>query len=469
MRVYNTLHRKIEDFIPISAGKAGIYDCGPTVYNYAHIGNLRTYVFEDLLRRALEYEGFEVTHVMNITDVGHLTGDGDDGEDKITKSAREKKKTVWEIADFYADAFFKDIEELNILAPTITCRATAHIDDMIELIRRIEEKGYTYTAGGNVYFDISKFPGYGELARLDKQELRAGARIRVDENKRNPQDFVLWFTNSKFEHQAMMWDSPWGRGYPGWHIECSAMSMKYLGEHFDIHCGGIDHIPVHHTNEIAQSEAATGKKWVNYWIHGEFLVMEAGKMAKSAGSFITLPAIVEEGYDPMDYRYLCLGAHYRSQLQFSYDSLDSARSSRVSLFGKIVELQKQQSEGGAAEPFPPPENGYLDRFNGFVSNDLNIPRALAELWGAVKDTALSPDERLKTAYRMDKVLGLDLAGIEQEREEDLTPEERNLIKERETARKEKNFKKADEIRNILVEKGIICKDTPQGTEWYRAR
>ncbi len=340
---------------------------------------------------------------------------------------------------------------------------------MIELIRRIEEKGYTYTAGGNVYFDISKFPAYGELARLDKQELRAGARIRVDENKRNPHDFVLWFTNSKFEHQAMMWDSPWGRGYPGWHIECSAMSMKYLGEHFDIHCGGIDHIPVHHTNEIAQSEAATGKKWVNYWIHGEFLVMEAGKMAKSAGGFITLPAIVEEGYDPMDYRYLCLGAHYRSQLQFSYDSLDSARSSRVSLFGKILELQKQQSEGGAAETFPPPENEYLDRFNGFVSNDLNIPRALAELWGAVKDTALSPDERLKTAYRMDKVLGLDLAGIKQEREKDLTSEERNLIKERETARKEKNFKKADEIRNILVEKGIICKDTPQGTEWYRAR
>ena len=464
MRIYNTLHRKIEDFVPIEEGKVGMYGCGPTVYNYAHIGNLRTYVFEDLLRRALEYEDYTVTHVMNVTDVGHLTGDGDDGEDKITKSAREKQKTVWEIADFYAEAFFSDIGKLNILHPSITCRATEHIDEMIALILRIEQNGCTYVSGGNVYFDISQFPAYGELAQLDRQELRAGARIQVDQNKRNPHDFVLWFTNSKFEHQAMMWDSPWGRGYPGWHIECSAMSMKYLGEHFDIHCGGIDHIPVHHTNEIAQSEAATGKKWVNYWIHGEFLVMEAGKMAKSAGSFITLQDIIDQGYDAMDYRYLCLGAHYRSQLQFSYDSLQSARSSRISLFNKILELKKQVSESKSLEAV---ENEYIRRFDDFITNDLNIPRALAELWGAVKDGKLDPVERLGTAYVMDRVLGLGLSSVEPEPEENLNPEEQQLIREREAARKEKNFEKADEIRNILLEKGIVCKDTPQGTEWYR--
>ncbi len=260
VKLWNTMGRELQNFEPIQPGKVGMYCCGPTVYDYAHIGNLRTYIFEDFLRRMLEYFGYAVRHVMNVTDVGHLTGDTDEGEDKMLKGAREKGKTVWEIAEFYSKAFFRDFALLRCAAPTVICRATEHIQDMIDLISRIEAKGFTYVAGGNVYFDISRFPGYGKLALLDQQQLRAGARIAVDEGKKNPADFALWFTRSKFEHQAMLWDSPWGKGYPGWHIECSAMSMKYLGEHFDIHCGGADHPPVHHTNEIAQSEAATGAR-----------------------------------------------------------------------------------------------------------------------------------------------------------------------------------------------------------------
>ena len=326
LKVYNTLQRQIEPFHPIEEGRVSFYACGPTVYNYAHIGNLRTYVFEDILRRSLEYFGYEVQHVMNVTDVGHLTDDADQGEDKMEVSAREKKMSVWEIAEFYANAFFKDLEKLNIEPPTKTCRATDHIGDMIGLIKRLEEKGYTYVAGGNVYFDISQFPDYGKLALLDRQDLKIGARVERDPNKRNPRDFVLWFTQSKFEHQTMQWDSPWGRGYPGWHVECSAMSMKYLGEQFDIHAGGVDHIPVHHTNEIAQSEAATGRKWVNYWLHGEFLVMKGAKIAKSAGNSITFSVLEEENFEPLDYRYFCLGGHYRSQLIFTKEALEVARA-----------------------------------------------------------------------------------------------------------------------------------------------
>lgn len=267
MKLYNTMSRRVEEFVPIKENRVSMYCCGPTVYNYAHIGNLRTFIFEDILKRTFLYDGYDVTHVMNITDVGHLTGDGDDGEDKLGKRSRETGKSVWDIAAFYTDAFFNDEKALNIIRPDIVCRATDHINDMIALIRVLEEKGHTYTSGGNVYFSIDTISDYGKLARQSLDEKMSGARIEVDGNKRNPKDFVLWFTNSKFGEQAMMWDSPWGRGYPGWHIECSAMSMKYLGPHFDIHCGGIDAIPVHHTNEIAQSEAATGTKWVNYWCH----------------------------------------------------------------------------------------------------------------------------------------------------------------------------------------------------------
>lgn len=446
-------------------GKAGMYTCGPTVYNYPHIGNLRTYIFEDLLRRTLAYDGYKVTHVMNVTDVGHLTDDGDEGEDKMTKSAREKKMSVWEIADFFENAFFRDIAQLSILKPHVVCRATDHIGDMIELIKRIEENGYTYIAGGNVYFDISKNKDYGKLAMLDRQELQAGARVSVDTFKRNPGDFVLWFTRSKFEHQSMLWDSPWGKGYPGWHIECSAMSMKYLGEQFDIHCGGIDHIPVHHTNEIAQSEAATGKKWVNYWVHGEFLIMETGKMAKSKGNFITLEDIEKMGFAPLDYRFLCLGAHYRTQLQFSYDSLETAKSARENLNGKVIELKKE-SEKSDLPPAAEDESAYIKAFREFISNDLNMPRGLAQLWGILKDDRFSPGQRLSEAYEMDRVLGLGLEELEPVLTK-LTDEEADLVREREKARKAKDFAKADQIRDILLEKGLKIKDTPSGTEWER--
>lgn len=467
MKLYNTLHRKIEDFVPLEEGKAGMYACGPTVYNYPHIGNLRTYVFEDLLRRTLEYNGYRVNHVMNVTDVGHLTDDGDEGEDKMTKSAREKKMSVWEIADFYEKAFFEDIGKLEILKPHVVCRATNHIEDMIELIKRIEKNGYTYMAGGNVYFDISKSSNYGNLAMLDQQELKAGARVSVDKNKRNPGDFVLWFTRSKFEHQAMLWDSPWGKGYPGWHIECSAMSMKYLGEQFDIHCGGIDHIPVHHTNEMAQSEAATGKKWVNYWVHGEFLIMDTGKMAKSKGNFITLADIENMGFHPLDYRFLCLGAHYRAQLQFSYDSLKTARSARENLNGKVLELKKEEN-GGKTQGVGEKESDYLKAFKEYISNDLNIPRALAQLWGILKDERFTRSRRLYEAFEMDSVLGLGLADLEPARTE-LAEEEAELIREREEARKVKDYAKADKIRDVLLEKGLRIKDTPCGTEWERTK
>ena len=336
--LYNTMSRTVEEFKPITEGFVGLYGCGPTVYDYAHIGNLRTYIFEDTLKRVLRHAGYNVKHVMNITDVGHLTGDGDEGEDKMAKSARERGRSVWDIAKFYTDAFFKDYDSLNIIRPDVVCPATQHIQQMIDLIKRLEAGGHTYVAGGNVYFSIDTFPEYGKLARLNLDDLKSGARIDIDSNKRNPKDFVLWFTNSKFGEQAMMWDSPWGRGYPGWHIECSAMSMYYLGEQFDIHCGGIDAIPVHHTNEIAQSEAATGKKWVNYWMHGEFLLSDKGKMSKSSGEFLTMSVLTKHGYDPLDYRYFCLGANYRTQLQFSYQGMDGARSARLGLAERIAGL-----------------------------------------------------------------------------------------------------------------------------------
>ncbi|MDR3192236.1 MAG: cysteine--tRNA ligase, partial [Treponema sp.] len=359
LSLYNTLGRTLQVFEPLNPGRVGFYGCGPTVYNYAHIGNLRAYVTHDILTRTLRRVGYQVTHVMNITDVGHLSGDNDEGDDKMVKSAQERGKSVLEIADFYTRAFFNDTERMNIGKPTVVCKATEYVGEMISLIKRIEANGYTYSAGGNLYFDVSKFPGYGELALLRQGELKAGARVETDENKRNPQDFVLWFTKSKFENQALVWDSPWGRGYPGWHIECSAMSIKHLGEQFDIHAGGIDHVPIHHTNELAQSEAATGKHpWVKYWVHNEFLVLDKAKMSKSAGGFITLQSLTDAGYDPLDYRYFLLGGHYRSQLQFSWESLEGARNARRSLLDQIRRLaEKAGKETVAAlraEPGPKP-------------------------------------------------------------------------------------------------------------------
>ncbi|MCK4888867.1 MAG: cysteine--tRNA ligase, partial [Candidatus Aminicenantes bacterium] len=325
LRFYNTLTQKKEDFETMVEGKAGMYSCGPTVYNFAHIGNLRTYIFNDLLRRVILLNGIQLDHVMNVTDVGHLTSDADEGEDKMLEGAKRENKSVWEIAKFYEESFFNDISLLNIQKPEIVCRATDHIEEMINMEKRIEENGFAYFTGGNLYFDTSKLDDYGKLARLRVEDLQYGARTEIDENKKNNSDFVLWFTKSKFGDQDMKWDSPWGTGYPGWHIECCAMSSKYLGEQFDIHTGGIDHIPVHHTNEIAQAEAAFGKKpWVKYWLHGEFLVMDKGKMSKSSGEFLTLQFLVEKGYDPMAFRFLCLGAHYRKQLMFSWEAMEGA-------------------------------------------------------------------------------------------------------------------------------------------------
>ena len=458
MRLYNTMSRSIEEFVPINEGKVSMYCCGPTVYNYAHIGNLRTYIFEDLLRRTLRRSGYDVKHVMNITDVGHLTGDGDDGEDKMEKSARETGRTVWDIAEFYMNAFFRDEEALNIERPDIICRATEHIDDMINLIKRLEEGGHTYISGGNVYFSIDSISDYGKLARLNLDDLKSGARIEVDSNKKNPKDFVLWFTNSKFKDQAMMWDSPWERGYPGWHIECSAMSMKYLGEHFDIHCGGIDAIPVHHTNEIAQSEAATGKTWVNYWCHGEFLLMGNAKMSKSSGSFVTLPVLEGEGYDALDYRYFCLTGHYRSQLRFSYEALDAARSARKGIMERIADAK---SEGPAATEPSEKAREYMAAFDEAMENDLNAPKALSILWQMLKDNGLSSSDKLAAAYHMDGILGLGLDKAEK-KEETLDAELQALLDERTAAKKAKDYKKADEIRDKLLSMGYAVKDTPAG-------
>ena len=458
MRLYNTMSRSIEEFVPINEGKVSMYCCGPTVYNYAHIGNLRTYIFEDLLRRTLRRSGYDVKHVMNITDVGHLTGDGDDGEDKMEKSARETGRTVWDIAEFYMKAFFRDEEALNIERPDIICRATEHIDDMINLIKRLEKGGHTYISGGNVYFSIDSISDYGKLARLNLDDLKSGARIEVDSNKKNPKDFVLWFTNSKFKDQAMMWDSPWGRGYPGWHIECSAMSMKYLGEHFDIHCGGIDAIPVHHTNEIAQSEAATGKTWVNYWCHGEFLLMGNAKMSKSSGSFVTLPVLEGEGYDALDYRYFCLTGHYRSQLRFSYEALDAARSARKGIMERIADAK---SEGPAATDPSKKAREYMAAFDEAMENDLNAPKALSILWQMLKDNGLSSSDKLAAAYHMDGILGLGLDKAEK-KEETLDAELQALLDERTAAKKAKDYKKADEIRDKLLSMGYAVKDTPAG-------
>ncbi|MDR1587773.1 MAG: cysteine--tRNA ligase [Treponema sp.] len=476
---FNTLGRQMQSFEPFRPGKVGFYGCGPTVYNYAHIGNLRAYVTHDVLVRSLRRAGYDVTHVMNITDVGHLSGDNDEGDDKMVKSAEERGKSVLEVADFYTEAFFNDTRRMNIVRPTVVCRATGHVADMIALIKRIEAGGYTYSAGGNLYFDISKFPAYGELALLQLDEQKAGARTGVDENKRNSGDFVLWFTKSKFENQALLWDSPWGRGYPGWHIECSAMSIKYLGEQFDIHSGGIDHIPIHHTNEIAQSEAATGKHpWVKYWIHNEFLVLDKGKMSKSAGGFLTLQSLVDAGYDPLDYRYFLLGGHYRSQLQFSYEALDSAKNARKSLCDRIRALALKAGAAPGTENAGPgggvPDGAakYLADFNIALEHDLSTPRALAGLWGMLRDRSLAPAAALEAAFDMDRVLGLGLEdAVKQEKpaeDEALVREIESLIAERAAAKKAKDFALADSIRANLKERGIILEDGPGGAVWHRS-
>ena len=473
LHLHNTLTRSLERFVPIEEDEVRLYCCGPTVYNYAHIGNLRTYVSEDLLRRVLERAGYRVNHVMNITDVGHLTDDGDDGEDKMIIGARERGMSVWEIAEFFTDAFFRDFDLLNNTRPTVAPRATGHIQEMQDLIATLEAKGYTYRAGGNVYFEIGRFPDYGRLALLDRQQLMAGARIDVDEGKRDPHDFVLWFTNSKFEHQAMQWDSPWGRGYPGWHLECSAMSMKYLGDRIDIHCGGVDHVNVHHTNEIAQSEGATGKKWVNYWLHAEFLIMPSGRMGKSKGNMVTLSTLVDEGYDPLDYRYFLLGAHYRTQLSFAWDALAAARAARRSLARQLQDagaragLSADDLVGGSArDGLGAAAQSTLDAIDDAFAHDLNAPKALGLLRAMLNDGTVDPADAVRVALDADRVFGLRLLD-ELRRDDELPDNLATLIRERERARRDRDYAAADRIRDQLHAAGLRIEDGPDGTVWTR--
>lgn len=458
LTLFNTLGRKEIEFVPIEPARVRLYTCGPTVYNYAHIGNLRTYVFEDILRRTLTRFGYDVHHVMNITDVGHLTSDADTGEDKMQVGARQTGKTVWEIARFYEDRFFEDTDELNIWPPHVKPRATEHIPDIIEFIKILVDKGYAYLAGGNVYFSVERFPGYGELALLNLDQLVAGARIEVDENKASPYDFVLWFTESKFPNQVMSWPSPWGVGFPGWHIECSVMATKYLGEQVDIHCGGIDHIPVHHTNEIAQSEAALGHRWVNYWLHGDFLVLKKGKMSKSSGNFLTLAELRKHGFSALDYRYFCLGTHYRRNLEFSWEALQGAQNAVSNLRSFYLDWP-EGAENGDSERI----KNYREEFDSVLAQDLNAPQALAIVWKMTRDPELSPAGKRVLLLDFDQVLGL---GVEDWRKEELPAELQQLLAERQQARAERDFAKADVIRAKLLEANVAVKDTRTGPQWY---
>jgi cysteinyl-tRNA synthetase len=466
LRLYNTLSRKLEVFSPITPGQVGMYTCGPTVYHFAHIGNLRTYVFEDLLKRALLLEGLRVEHVMNITDVGHLTSDQDSGEDKMEQGAAREGKSVWEIAAHYTRAFQADLARLNILPPSIWCKATDHIPEQIALVERLFAKGFAYSTADGVYFDTIKFPNYGALARKDVEGQIAGARVELAEGKRSPTDFALWKRSPQGSHRLMEWDSPWGIGFPGWHLECSAMSMKYLGEHFDIHCGGIDHIPVHHTNEIAQSEAATGRSpWVNVWMHGEFLVVDKGKMSKSSGEFLTLSVVEGKGFHPLDYRYLLLSAHYRFQLSFSLENLDQARAGRANLMEKLKDL-------AGVSPANPAQVRALPlwlRFLETVEDDLNAPRALACAWEAAKDRGLQPGLRAGLLAEMDRFLGLDLLKLaEPAAVQALSAEEAALLKERSAARAAKDWALSDSLRQQAEARfGLLIKDTKQGQTWAR--
>ncbi|MTI94688.1 MAG: cysteine--tRNA ligase [Firmicutes bacterium] len=452
MKLYNTLSRSKEVFKPLVPGKAGMYVCGPTVYDYAHIGNMRSYVFADLLRRVLEYNGLEVTHVMNITDVGHLQSDADEGEDKMVESAREKKKTPWELAEYYTGNFMQQSEYLNIKRPTIICKATDHIQEMIELTQGLLEKGFAYRIEGDgIYFDVQKQEQYGKLSGNRLEELQAGARIEVNDKKRHPADFALW-KDAPPTH-IMQWPSPWGPGYPGWHIECSAMAMKYLGKQIDIHTGGIDHIPIHHENEIAQTESYTGKQWVNYWLHGEFLQVDGGKMSKSLNNFYTITDVVKRNYDPLAFRYLCLNAHYRTPLNFTWDILESAQ---VSLKRLRQGFQKLPEDNAA------PNQQLLDKFNAAINDDLNVPLALSYAWEAVKSG--EPGSRALIA-RFDEILGLKLDQEVAQEQAELPAELAAMLEERNQARANKDWAKSDELRDQLAERGVVVKDTKEGTVW----
>ena len=459
MKVYNTLTKKIEPFVPNHGKEVKLYTCGPTVYDYAHIGNLRTYIFEDVLEKSLNYLGYSVIRTMNITDVGHLANDSDDGEDKMLKGALREKKSVYEIADFYTNVFFEDCKKLNIKRPQYVSKASDHIDDYIHMIEKLLQDGYAYQANGNVYFDVSKMPDYYKLSGKNPDDLKVAVRDDVEHDtfKRNPADFGLWFTNSKFNNQAMKWDSPWGVGYPGWHIECSNIAIHFLGEYLDIHCGGVDNIFPHHSNEIAQSEAYLGHKWCNYWMHGEYLNDETGKMSKSKGEFLTLSLLIKKGYDPLSYRYFCLESHYRKQLAFSYESLDRAVSSYQSLKNKVKHMMNEVTGEVDENLF----HDYQQKFKDALSDDLNTANALTVLYEVLKHD-MNNKTKLALIEDFDQVLSLSLLKVE-EIDDDLKQQVLELIAERTEAKKEKNFARADEIREILKNMGIQIKDTREGT------
>ncbi|MCE5325209.1 MAG: cysteine--tRNA ligase [Planctomycetaceae bacterium] len=459
LKLYNTLTRSKDEFVPVEPPAVRLYTCGPTVYNFAHIGNLRTYVFEDVLRRTLSVAGFDVRHVMNVTDVGHLVSDADAGADKMELGAAREGKSVWEIADFYWQAFRADLARLNIIEPVVWCKATDHIAEQIETVKTLEEKGFTYLAGDGVYFDTSKLPDYGKLAPDNIAGLQAGARVELVEGKRNPTDFALWKFSPKDQKRLMEWPSPWGVGFPGWHIECSAMAVKYLGERLDIHCGGIDHIAVHHTNEIAQAEAALGHKWCNWWMHGEFLTFGA-KMSKSSGEFLTLQALIDKGYDPLAYRFFLLGAHYRQQLAFTWEGLDAAASAIKRLKRIVLDLRAAGGQGS-------PVAAHVEAFQAAAFDDLNMPQALAAMWAAAKDTAAPPADVYATLLEMDRVLGLGFADMQEDTSAISDAEIERLIAERTAARKAKDFKRGDEIRKQLADLGVEIMDGAGGTTWRR--
>jgi len=450
LRFFNTLSRSLEEFKPQKENEVTLYTCGPTVYDFAHIGNLRTYIFEDILKRVLMFNCYDVKHVMNITDVGHLTGDRDLGEDKIEKSARLESKSAWDIAEFYTKAFKADLEKLNIIEPTIWAKATDHIAEQIELVQKLEEKGYIYITSDGLYFDTSKLNDYGKLARLNLEGQEEGARVETNNEKKNPTDFAVWKFSPKDKQRQMEWNSPWGKGFPGWHLECSAMSMKYLGETLDIHAGGIDHIPVHHTNEIAQSESVTGKKFVNYWLHGDFLLINESRMSKSEGNFITLSTLEEKGYDPLVYRFYCLSAHYRSKLNFSFDSLDNARQSWRKLKEKFLDLGSQSGQV---------DEGLLQKFTECVNEDLAMPQAMAIVWDVFKSSLADFDKR-STLLKFDEVLGL---GLDKLSDQMVIPDEvKKLVEERESARQAKKWAEADNLRQRVLDLGWVIEDETFG-------
>lgn len=457
-KIYNTLGHKIEDFVPYNKDKVTMYTCGPTVYHYAHIGNLRSYICEDVLEKALNYCGYNVKRVMNITDVGHLSSDADTGEDKMLKGAKREHKSVLEIAKYYTDCFKNDCDRLNIKWPETVVPATSLIDDYIKFIEVLMEKGYAYFTNGNVYFDTSKLKEYYQLTNHNEEELMHGVRESVEEdtNKRNKTDFVLWFTKSKFDSQELKWQSPWGMGYPGWHIECSCISLKYLGEQLDIHCGGVDNIFPHHTNEIAQTESYIGKKWCNYWFHVEHLNDKSGKMSKSNGEFLTVDLLIKKGFNPLAYRLFCLQSHYQKQLLFTYESLEGAQNTYDKLISKIKSINEDSSEVDKAL-----FEKYNNMFKETLCDNLNTSNSLTVLYDVLKSD-LNNNTKLALIKSFDKVLSLDLIK-EEKYDEELISYIEDMIIKRSNAKKEGNYELADSIRNELLERGIILKDTREGT------